>query len=253
MYQRLLDNAETSIYDEAEEIKSQYLANAYLVKSSITSIRKQLCAIHNATGIRIWISETDGKIIIDSDMQKNKEGYNINEYDSSLLSKQTVNSTNADNLLSDRSFCVVYPVTSGLDISFYIILSLPVNTLHSQAVQNVDAILICYIIISALLFIALLFLYLQTVIPLKSMQQAAKEYAAGHYDYQMPEYAGHDHTDLAGAIQYLATKMKDTNEYQKNFIANVSHDFRSPLTSIKGYTQAMADGTIPPEMRHNTF
>ena len=249
MYQRLLDNAETSIYNEAEEIKSQYLANAYLVKSSITSIRKQLCAIHNATGIRIWISETDGKIIIDSDMQKNKEGYNINEYDSSLLSKQTVNSTNADNLLSDQSFCVVYPVTSGLDISFYIILSLPVNTLHSQAVQNVDAILICYIIISALLFIALLFLYLQTVIPLKSMQQAAKEYAAGHYDYQMPEYAGHDHTDLAGAIQYLATKMKDTNEYQKNFIANVSHDFRSPLTSIKGYTQAMADGTIPPEMQ----
>ena len=201
MYQRLLDNAETSIYDEAEEIKSQYLANAYLVKSSITSIRKQLCAIHNATGIRIWISETDGKIIIDSDMQKNKEGYNINEYDSSLLSKQTVISTNADNLLSDRSFCVVYPVTSGLDISFYIILSLPVNTLHS------------------------------------------------HYDYQMPEYAGHDHTDLAGAIQYLATKMKDTNEYQKNFIANVSHDFRSPLTSIKGYTQGMADGTIPPEMQ----
>ena len=79
MYQRLLDNAETSIYDEAEEIKSQYLANAYLVKSSITSIRKQLCAIHNATGIRIWISETDGKKIIDSDMQKNKEGNNINE------------------------------------------------------------------------------------------------------------------------------------------------------------------------------
>lgn len=118
MYQRLLDNAETSIYNEAEEIKSQYLANAYLVKSSITSIRKQLCAIHNATGIRIWISETDGKIIIDSDMQKNKEGYNINEYDSSLLSKQTVNSTNADNLLSDRSFCVVYPVTSGLDTAF---------------------------------------------------------------------------------------------------------------------------------------
>ena len=97
MYQRLLDNAETSIYDEAEEIKSQYLANAYLVKSSITSIRKQLCAIHNATGIRIWISETDGKIIIDSDMQKNKEGYNINEYDSSLLSKQTVNSSTETN------------------------------------------------------------------------------------------------------------------------------------------------------------
>ena len=38
-------------------------------------------------------------------------------------------------------------------------------------------------------------------------------------------------------------------DYQKKFVANVSHDFRSPLTSIKGYVEAMADGTIPPEMQ----
>lgn len=39
------------------------------------------------------------------------------------------------------------------------------------------------------------------------------------------------------------------NDYQKKFIANVSHDFRSPLTSIRGYTEAILDGTIPPEMQ----
>ena len=37
------------------------------------------------------------------------------------------------------------------------------------------------------------------------------------------------------------------------FIANVSHDFRSPLTSIKGYTEALADGTIPAEMQEKYF
>ena len=35
---------------------------------------------------------------------------------------------------------------------------------------------------------------------------------------------------------------------RKKIVANVSHDFRSPLTSIKGYVQAMTDGTIPPEL-----
>ena len=43
-------------------------------------------------------------------------------------------------------------------------------------------------LVAILFFIVLLYLYLQTIIPLKSMQNAAKEYAAGHYDYPMPTY-----------------------------------------------------------------
>lgn len=249
MYKKLLSDTETNMYSEADNIKTQYLANAYLVNSAIPSMRKQFYSIQSATGIRIWICNTDSKIILDSDIEKSKEDFNINDFDSLILSKQSAENTNINNLLSDKSLCVIYPVSSGLDISFYIVLSTPVRALHHKAVQYVDAILTCYIIVAIILFILLLYLYLQTVIPLKSMQTAAREYAAGHYDYPMPTYTGHDQADLAGAIKYLADKMKDTNDYQKNFIANVSHDFRSPLTSIKGYTQAMADGTIPPEMQ----
>ena len=47
----------------------------------------------------------------------------------------------------------------------------------------------------------------------------------------------------------MADKLNKNGEYQRQFISNVSHDFRSPLTSIKGYVEAMLDGTIPPEMQ----
>ena len=230
MYNKLVSDIETNMYAEADNIKTQYLTNAYLVNSFIPSMRKQFSSIQNITEVRIWISNADSRIIVDSDVEKNKEDCIINDFDSLILSKQSVENTNISNLLSDKSLCIIYPVSSGLDISFYIILSTPTAPLHHKAVQHVDAILTCYIIVSIILFLMLLFLYLQTVIP-------------------MPTYTGHDQADLAGAIKYLADKMKDTNDYQKNFIANVSHDFRSPLTSIKGYTQAMADGTIPPEMQ----
>ena len=43
--------------------------------------------------------------------------------------------------------------------------------------------------------------------------------------------------------------MNKTQEYQRQLLANVSHDFRSPLTSIKGYIEAILDGTIPEEMQ----
>jgi signal transduction histidine kinase len=46
----------------------------------------------------------------------------------------------------------------------------------------------------------------------------------------------------------MASELEDMEKYQRDFIANVSHDFRSPLTSIKGYLEAILDGTIPQEL-----
>ena len=53
---------------------------------------------------------------------------------------------------------------------------------------------------------------------------------------------------LAATLSYMASELAKSEDNQKKLVANVSHDFRSPLTSIKGYSEAMLDGTIPPEM-----
>ena len=45
----------------------------------------------------------------------------------------------------------------------------------------------------------------------------------------------------------MASELSKLDEYRRAFISNISHDFRSPLTSIKGYIEAILDGTIPPE------
>ena len=134
MYNKLVSDIETNMYAEADNIKTQYLTNAYLVNSFIPSMRKQFSSIQNITEVRIWISNADSRIIVDSDVEKNKEDCIINDFDSLILSKQSVENTNISNLLSDKSLCIIYPVSSGLDISFYIILSTPTAPLHHKAV-----------------------------------------------------------------------------------------------------------------------
>ncbi len=52
---------------------------------------------------------------------------------------------------------------------------------------------------------------------------------------------------LASTLEYMASELEKLDDYRKAFISNISHDFRSPLTSIKGYIEAIQDGTIPPE------
>jgi signal transduction histidine kinase len=84
--------------------------------------------------------------------------------------------------------------------------------------------------------------------PLQKIIQNAAEYAAGNspppIDYENDDELG----QLNTSVNYLSTATSEACDAQKEFIANVSHDFRSPLTSIKGYVDAILDGTIPIEM-----
>ena len=85
--------------------------------------------------------------------------------------------------------------------------------------------------------------------PLKKIIRGAQEYASGNLDYNIPWHSGDEMGYLAQTLNYMSDELKRTDEYQRKFVANVSHDFRSPLTSIKGYVEAILDGTIPPEMQ----
>lgn len=249
MYKNLVHQTETHLYNEADMISKAYLTNTFLVSSSIPTLRRQFSSLQAATDIRIWIVKTSGEILIDSATYNSCEGKDIGSYDTDFLSNQSVIGTDLNNLLEEKSIAMIFPVTVSMETQSYIVLTQPVQEIKLSAQKYIDTVVICYIILSVLLLLAMLYLYFQTVIPIKAMTKATREYAAGHFDYPMLKIPGHDQSELAAAIRYMADKMSDMNNYQKKFIANISHDFRSPLTSIKGYTQAMLDGTIPPEIQ----
>ena len=110
-----------------------------------------------------------------------------------------------------------------------------------------------YIIIIAMSLIMFLIIYWFMYRPLKQIRKAAMQYAHGNFDYDGLTVSNNDEIgDVANSLKYMAKQLNDSQAYQKKFISNISHDFRSPLTSIKGYIEAMMDGTIPPE-EHNHY
>lgn len=84
--------------------------------------------------------------------------------------------------------------------------------------------------------------------PLHKITEAATQYASGNLEYEIPVTTEDEMGYLSASLNYMSSQLRDMEDYQKKFVANVSHDFRSPLTSIKGYVEAMTDGTIPPEL-----
>ena len=84
---------------------------------------------------------------------------------------------------------------------------------------------------------------------MQRLMKAAMEYSSGNYNYTLNLKGLSEYQNLGAAISYMASEISKLEDYQKKFVANISHDFRSPLTSIKGYAEAIKDGTIPHDMQ----
>ena len=151
-------------------------------------------------------------------------------------------------MFSGNVLSVSAPITGNYNTYGYVLIHLPISEIN----QSQNGILSILYITSAVLFglsLIILLVFTQTVyLPLRKITVGANEYAAGNLDYRIDVKTHDEMGYLSDTLNYMSDELNKMEEYQKNFIANVSHDFRSPLTSIKGYLEAILDGTIPAEM-----
>ena len=131
----------------------------------------------------------------------------------------------------------------------YLVIHYPMKNLYESRSNIVEVMILIFIVIYALLFSFLLIYFYRVHKPLKKILKGALEFANGNLSYTIPVNSEDEMGYLSHSLNYMADKLNKNGEYQRQFISNVSHDFRSPLTSIKGYVEAMLDGTIPPEMQ----
>ena len=80
--------------------------------------------------------------------------------------------------------------------------------------------------------------------PLGRMTRAAEEIARGRYEQELSSRGPEEIGRLAAALDTMAHAVARSQRTLRDFVANVSHDLRTPLTSIQGFSQAMVDGAI---------
>ncbi len=84
--------------------------------------------------------------------------------------------------------------------------------------------------------------------PIREMAQATRRYAEGDFDIRMKDYGrGDEIGELAASFNNMAESLQQTERQRREFIANISHELKTPMTTIAGYTDGILDGTIPPE------
>jgi signal transduction histidine kinase len=83
--------------------------------------------------------------------------------------------------------------------------------------------------------------------PLQRITTATEEIARGNYEEQLDITSPEEMRRLATSFNAMAREVKASRQAQRDFVANVSHDLKTPLTSIQGFSQAILDGTAGDE------
>ncbi len=109
-----------------------------------------------------------------------------------------------------------------------------VQILQTQFVWIAAILLICAVVMVILL-------YRHISAPLVAMNEAAKQLALGKYDVEFSGKGYRETRELAATLNYASCELSRLDHLQKELIANISHDLRTPLTMIKGYSEIMRD------------
>ena len=102
-----------------------------------------------------------------------------------------------------------------------------------------------WVMLAALL--AVYFISEKVISPLKDISRAAKKFASGKFDTRVTVRGNDEVAELATAFNNMAQSLDNYETMRNNFTANVSHDLRTPMTTISGFIDGILDGAIPPE------
>ncbi|WP_077613236.1 sensor histidine kinase [Clostridium sp. Marseille-P2415] len=245
--QYLLRKQSECLYDEANQIASSYRGMYQGKDMNLSSSYPELVKEARYLHAQIWIVDRQGKVVADSE-QPDKEGQIIENFDPTFMGNKSYTIGNYYNQFSYDVLSVHAPITGNYTTHGYIVIHLPLSYLKSERDGILNIVYLTSAVVFGLSLIILLVFTKNVYFPLKKITAGANEYAQGNLTHHIAVNTRDEMGYLAATLNYMSDEINKMEEYQKTFIANVSHDFRSPLTSIKGYLEAILDGTIPPEM-----
>lgn len=212
-------------------------------------LQDDLTYYSNILGASIWFVDQDGKMVA-SATAKDHAGppeniFTVN-WDLDLTTKQTFTGDFFGVFDSDV-ITVALPVLNGKQSQGMVFLHSTVSQLRNLQRNIVQSMYIPFLTMIIVSFLLLGLISQKIMRPIRKINSIAEEYATGNFETPINVKSKDEIGQLASTLEFMASELSKLDEYRRAFISNISHDFRSPLTSIKGYIEAILDGTIPPE------
>ena len=238
-----------ALYKEAVIISESFASDLYSSNTSMETVKTQLDALDTYLSASIWIMNPSGRVLVDSSHPIDVENQIVVEnFDPTITGNTYYTVGNFFDQFEEDMLTVFAPITSDYKVKGYVVILMPISTIEQSSNSLLTISYLLLVILFLLSLIILIFFTELVYLPLRKITKATEQYALGNLHYQLSVDSEDEIGYLAASLSYMAEELAQGEDNQKKLVANISHDFRSPLTSIRGYLEAMLDGTIPPEM-----
>lgn len=246
----IFNRVSNSMYREATMVANNYLPGYFSGELTESDAQMILSGIETQLDAAVWFVSKDGKVILSAQSGNYPSAPDsIKDFDPAESGSNRSQTGDYHGYFDNDVITVTVPVTYGYSPKGYLMIHQYTSVVDTMTDTLMRGVYITFIVIFLLSFIILLAFHFLVYRPLHKITEAATQYASGNLEYEIPVTTEDEMGYLSASLNYMSSQLRDMEDYQKKFVANVSHDFRSPLTSIKGYVEAIADGTIPPEMQ----
>lgn len=243
------------LYRESAQIASDYASSFANNTLSLQDFQTQMQTLGNYLSAEIWVMDNEGRILFNS--ADATVGQRAADAQYTMLPRfDTTDFGNTYSMIGDfygsfseETLTVFSSVTANYRVHSYVLIHKPVSNIirTSNQLMNIAFFTVGIVFLSS--FLIMLFFTLFVYHPIRKITRVAQNYAKSNFEPRIGLHTNDEIGFLANTMDYMANELDTLEEDQRKFISNVSHDFRSPLTSIKGYVEAMQDGTIPPELQ----
>lgn len=202
--------------------------------------------------VHFMICDTEGHVLLSTDSDLSGKVVTMpEEMTRKILEKGSVSARdNLDGLYEKKRFVVgvpaMNPVTQeAVGVVYAVSTTTSLDTMWQGFVGLFFMTALVVLMIS---FMASSVTTMRQIQPIREMARATRQYAEGNFDIRMNDYGRDDEIgELAASFNNMAESLQQTERQRREFIANISHELKTPMTTIAGYTDGILDGTIPPE------
>ncbi len=253
------EETETSLSETASQMAS---FSAMVVNESPegyqlpASVKRYLDGMSQMADCHLLLSDRGGKVLMTAAMKGESPVAHrlppemMAQLDSGKDSV-SFSSSATRKLHADSRFAAAAPIRRGKDTIGYVVAFSAAGALQEYMQKTAQAFLMSALVMLLLVFLVNYIVSDRLVRPLRQMSAAMHRYAAGDFSVRVRVKGKDEVAQLSESLNAMAVSLSAEEETHRSFVANVSHELKTPMTSIAGFVDGILDGTIPPERQEH--